>query len=587
MEAYQEEYIANLKELSGLPESHSRLEEIVDRNMKLLRENLFPLLDHLFQAGPEELAGLEEFAGALFDGRTALDIGLFCQIRRALLSRARQTRNRADMIRGLYWLGMGYNNICTQLIGLDWQVVESYMARMRLCFMEAAAYLKYFEEIEDDTTRGYIIRSRANVSLGQFKSAGEKIRLVKYTLQILQDKWYREKAPSLPWDRYLYLTHQQMAASISRNKENAMSPQDIVDVMESVYIVYEKQFEEAKKKGETPPARISFSYDSINYYCGLDTLDVLLGKMEILMEEASPADFSKENMYRLISLPAFYCNFLQDNPEKIPKRAEYVDSLYRRALEYVEHFPRASENELLFFYLRQLMIAFVETGTSISFGDFVQKLLRHFLPEIYTHSYIVGKTAGILCDLILKEEPGYFDDIESVREIMDPQKKRAEILDYAMKGGLLHDTGKVSLTGLYSLTARQWFEEEYEMAHLHTIAGGQRLAECPSTRKYAPIALGHHSWYDGSHGYPDSYVRLECSCRQLVDVIALTDWLDNVTNANYLYTGVQMSFEEALRMAISLEGKRFSPLLTARLRDQRVSVLLTRSFQEARQEAYK
>lgn len=586
MEAYQEEYIANLKELSGLPESRSRSEQTAEQNMKLLRENLFPLLDHLFQASPEELTSLEEFAGALFNGQTVLDIGLFCQIRRALLSKARQTRNRPDMIRQLYWLGMGYNNICTQLVGLAWQDVEGYMSQMRLCFMEAAAYLKYFEEIEDDTTRGYVIRSRANVSLGQFKSAGDKIRLVKYTLQILQDKWYREKAPSLPWDRYLYMTHQQMAASISRSKENTMSPQDIVDVMESVYIVYEKQFEESKKSGEAPPARISFSYDSINYYCGLITLDELLGKMEILIEEADTTGFSRENTYRLISLPAFYCNFLRDNPEKIPKRTEYIDSLTKRVLAYVERFPRASENELLFFHLRQLMTTFVETGTGVCYGDFIQKLLLRFLPEIYIHSYIVGKTASVLCDLILEEEPGYFDDIESVRQMTDPQQKRAEVLDYAMKGGLFHDVGKISFTSLYSMTARQWFEEEYEMAHLHTIAGGQRLSECLSTRKYAPIALGHHAWYDGSHGYPDSYVRLECSCRQIVDVIALIDWLDNVTDLNHLYTGVQMSFEEALTTAVSLEGKRFSPLLTARLRDHRVSDLLIQVFRQARQEAH-
>ena len=28
------------------------------------------------------------------------------------------------------------------------------------------------------------------------------------------------------------------------------------------------------------------------------------------------------------------------------------------------------------------------------------------------------------------------------------------------------------------------------------------------------MALGHHAWYDGSGGYPDSYVRLECPCRR-------------------------------------------------------------------------
>lgn len=600
MQTYQEEYISNLQKISELmalkksqsgsshvsngehSQAREHLEQIVSRNMLLLRKNLFPVLDHLFEAAADTIQELEEFAGKLFDGRRELDVGLFCQIRRALLSRARQVGNRNDMIRQLYWLGMGYNRISTKLIGLDWAEIEGYMSQMRLCFMEAAAYLKYFDEIRDIETKGYIIRSRANVALGQFKSSGDKIRLVKYTLQILQDESYREKAPELPWERYLYMTHQQMAASISRNKEKAMSPEDIVDVMESVYIVYEKQLKEATDRGENPPARTSFSYDSINYYCGLDTLDGLLEKMEVLIDAARPDDFSREGTYRLISLPAFYCNFLQDNPEKIPARTDYIDSLYERALDYVERFPQASENELLFFHVRQLMCTFVETETGIPYGDFVSKLLIRFLPDDYIHSYIVAKAAVELCTIIMEEEPCFFDDIEEICRIADPRKKLDTVLEYARNASLLHDIGKISFTSLYAQSARQWFEEEYEMAHLHTLVGEKNLAMRPSTRKYAPVALGHHSWYDGSHGYPASYRRLECAYRQMVDVIGLADWLDNVTDANHLYTGVQLTFEEALETAVSLEGKRFSPLLTARLRDRRVVERLERIYREER-----
>lgn len=259
MQAYQEEYIANLKEIAGLAlqgsqnarsfgaylecqlQCKEQEEKTAARNMKLLRDNLFPLLDCLFEADSRQLQNLEEFAGALFDGRNELDVGLFCQIRRALLSMARMQKDRNGIIRQLYWLGMGYNCYCTKLIGLDLPVADSYTSQMRLCFMEAAAYLKYFDEIHDSETKGYILRSRANVSLGQFKSPSEKIHLVKYSLQILQDKWYQEKAPELPWDRYIYMTHMQMAASLSRSKEKAMTPQDVADVMESVYVVHDRQ----------------------------------------------------------------------------------------------------------------------------------------------------------------------------------------------------------------------------------------------------------------------------------------------------------------------------------------------------------
>ena len=604
MQPYQEEYIANLKEISllsvhrgqdapcfeayleGQRQRRARMEQVVARNMSLLRENLFPLLDRLFEAGDAQLVELEEFAAALFDGRSELDVGLFRQIYRALLSRSRLQKSRNDMIRQLYWLGMGYNCLCTKLMGLE-GAADGYTSRMRLCFMEAAAYLKYFDEIEDSGTKGYILRSRANVALGQFKSPSEKIQMVKYTLKIMQDKEYQEKAPELPWNRYIYMTHLQMVASLSRSRERAMTPQDIAAVMESVYIVYQTQLAQAQERGERPPARISFSYDSINYYCGLDSLDGLLGRMELLMDRAEDDDYSSDGIYAMISLPAFYCNFLQENPEKVPERREYLDSLYRRATDYAERFPQPAENETLFFALRQMTIGFVETGSGLSYGDLLQRLLVRFLPEMYVHSHTVGRTAAAFCRIVLEEEPGFFDDMDSIREITDFHQKEDAVSDYAMKAGLFHDTGKISFPNLYSLTARQWFEEEYELASLHTQIGEDRLSRQPSTRPYAPVALGHHAWYDGSGGYPDSYVRLECPCRQMVDIIGLMDWLDNVTYTTHRYTGMKKTFPEAVREAIRLGGKRFSPLLTGRLEDPAVEHKLAEALEGSRREAYR
>lgn len=93
------------------------------------------------------------------------------------------------------------------------------------------------------------------------------------------------------------------------------------------------------------------------------------------------------------------------------------------------------------------------------------------------------------------------------------------------------------------------------MTRLHTVVGSSCLAERASTRHYAAIALGHHSWYDGSGGYPDSYKRLECPYRQMVDVIGLIDWIENVTDSKCLHTGVKMTFDEAIEADHSVRRK--------------------------------
>ncbi|MCI9190405.1 MAG: hypothetical protein HFH84_12500 [Lachnospiraceae bacterium] len=605
MQLYQQEYIANLKEIVMLTTGERREklsfeayleqsdrkrrrgEELVKRNMKLLREGLFPVLDHIYAADETEISELREFAGELTGGKEDLDGGLYCQIHKALLSLARMRKDRKEMIRELYCLGMGYYGLYNKLVGLERKEIQKYTSQMRLCFAEAAAYLKYFDEIEDTETRGFILRSRANMSLGQFNTPGEKIRMVKRTLEILQDKGFQEKEPGLPWDRYIFLTHQQMAASISYGRESTMTSRDVEDVMESVYIVYQRRFEEAAQRKQKMLLRPSFSYYVIEYFCGMFGIDGLLARMETLMDGADAADFSEEGMYGIISLPAFYSQYLNDYPDKIPGRAEYVRNLYRRAMEYVEAFPREEESEKLFLYLRQLPSTFVEVEGGILYKQFLLKILMRFAPEIYVHSKVVADAAVVFCRLIIDEEPDFFDDMDSIREIGEPLEKRQAILDYARECGMLHDVGKINFMNLYSQTARQWFEEEYEMAHLHTNVGAAWLGERESTSMYAPVALGHHCWYDGSHGYPETYHRLECPCRQMVDIIGMLDWINNVVDTATMYTGVEKSFREAVDAAIDLERRRFSPLLTARLRDKAIAEQMEKAFAEGRREAYR
>ena len=73
----------------------------------------------------------------------------------------------------------------------------------------------------------------------------------------------------------------------------------------------------------------------------------------------------------------------------------------------------------------------------------------------------------------------------------------------------------------------------------------------------------------------------------MVDVIGLIDWIDNSMTYAWLYGHAKKSFDEAIRDAVALEGKRFSPLLTARLRDQAVAEALRQAFRTARDDTYR
>ncbi|MBD5169454.1 MAG: hypothetical protein HDT20_04980 [Oscillibacter sp.] len=605
MRPYQQKYIDNVREIAALTERlkpgelvfeeyaallrerERQAAEKVKENLELLRRNLLPTVDHLFETTPEDLKDLEDFASQLRGNTETRDEGLFRLIHQALLSLARQRGDRNAMIRELYWLGMGYFDLSSKLVGLGLQHVAKYVSQMRLCFTEAAAYLKYFDEIDDTETRGYILRSRANMSLGLFKSPGEKIGQVRETLRIMQDESYQSKEPDLPWDRYIYTVHQQMATSISYRKEKVMTPEDMASIMDSAYIVYQRRIQETSEKHETPPLRWAFPYYAIEYYCGIYDMDHLLGRVEMLLDAADPADRSPDGMYGILSLPAFYCQYLLQYPERIPGREAYIDSLFRRAMNYADSFASSKEDRIPL-YIRHLSYMYLETSSGTPFGEFLQWMMLRFMPEVYLHSWMVGTAAKALCGLILEEEPEFFDDIPEICALTDPQKKRQQVLNDAMQSGLLHDIGKVSVLELSTRTVRQWQEEEYEVTCLHTAAGHLLLSERASTERFAPVALGHHAWYDGSaYGYPATYKRLECPSRQMVDVVGLIDWIEAVTNSDCSHTGIVMTFDEAVEEAIALEGRQFSPLLTARLRDKQVTEKIRQAFEAGRREAYR
>ena len=44
-------------------------------------------------------------------------------------------------------------------------------------------------------------------------------------------------------------------------------------------------------------------------------------------------------MYAMGSLPAFYSQYLQQYPELVPPRREYLQRLYRRTLDYMDASP--------------------------------------------------------------------------------------------------------------------------------------------------------------------------------------------------------------------------------------------------------
>ena len=183
MQPYQHEYIQNARRAreisdfrSGLGEgfdswyrlrreSETELKELKRKNTYLLNACLFPMLDGLHGARDEQLNELSEFADGLLDWKINLDPGIYVTVHDALLSLCRVRRDRNALIRELYKLGMGlyYQNRYLNSTDAKWS--SPFRFANEMAFTEAASYIRFFEELGDDETRGYVIRSLANIAL--------------------------------------------------------------------------------------------------------------------------------------------------------------------------------------------------------------------------------------------------------------------------------------------------------------------------------------------------------------------------------------------------------------------------------------
>jgi len=202
---YQEEYVSNTKEILGLgkkgpvpsgdfdvwfseiQEESARSARLKKRNMEILNSELFPLLDNLHAASEEQIQSLEEFADVLLDWKNNLDRGICVTIHDALLSLCRVRRDRNGIIRELYKLGMGLFYLNRMVMGIDSKATTSFYFENEMVFTEASSYLRFFDSIEDDATRGYILRALHNIAIC-VQGSKRKIAASSRMLNVINDE---------------------------------------------------------------------------------------------------------------------------------------------------------------------------------------------------------------------------------------------------------------------------------------------------------------------------------------------------------------------------------------------------------------
>ncbi len=591
MQAYQSRYAENLREIAELSdltrgtasgfdawyasrrEADDRIAALRRENTALLEQNLFPLLDELHGASPEQLRDLEAFGDVLMDWVTNLDVGVYVLIHDALLSLYRVRRERSGIIKELYKLGMGVYYLRRMVQGIAKEHVREYNFQNELLFTEAGSYVRFFAALPDEETKGYVVRSLANVAIAT-QDLKRRIAASARVLRLTQDEYYRSLAPGLPWDVFYRRTLQQMSANRDVLSRGNLSSEELAAVLDACHRVFTPE-----EGVENPNNRWLWPYYEMEYSCGFADLTTTLDRLERIIMSVEYNEYDESGMYGNIQLAVYYGRLMRDNPALCsePRRVRFLKKAYEKMLRSLLSFPVEKFTDQFRYTAALVYSGYFELPGVISYRELTRLLMQRFAGRLYVRSRRVGALLRCLCGAIEAEEPAFFDDIPFLSAIGERAEKRAALLDYAEGCGLYHDFGLIKMNAEQTELSRSLFDNEFQMHKLHTLSGHDDLAERASTAVFADIALGHHAWYDGSaEGWPASYVRNASPYRQMTDAVAVCAFLTE------RYEGdAEALFAEVLRQ----ERRRFSPLVTAYLTEPDLRAALT-AILEAGEESY-
>ncbi len=573
MLAYQEKYIENVKKIAELCDFYAvtapdfdswtakqrsnrqTAEQLRKENNDLLSTWLFPRLDDLHNTSAEEIAALEEFAAVLMDWNSNLDCGMYVLIHDALLRMYRIRKDRKNIIKELYMTGMGLYYQTRSILGVESERSRAFQFRNEMLFTEAASYLKFFEEIEDEATKGYIIRSVANVAIAT-PNLKKKVHASGLTLRIVQDDYYKNLAPSLPWATFLSRTHQQMSSNRRILSRGNLSPEELALVLESCQVVFKPE-----SVTDNPNIRWLWPYYEMEYSCGFVDLKTTMARMRQLIDSIPTDQYDVSSLYANVQLPLYYGRLIRDNASlrEDPAEIKFLAHAYQKAKQLMTTWP-SEKIDNYFAYAMSLMITDYQEMEGVeSYQNITTALMRRFGGQLYIEGTRVGNLMRLFAEAVYSANPAFFDDIPAFAKMKESEEKKQAVAEYAALCGLYHDFGLIKMNFEHTLNTRELFEDENLLYELHTISGHDDLAARPSTEMFADIALGHHAWYNGAKGYPQEYVRSESPYRQMTDLAAIVVYLSETGNR---------SLPDRIRDVLDEEGKRFSPLLTPYLTDK-------------------
>ena len=322
------------------------------------------------------------------------------------------------------------------------------------------------------------------------------------------------------------------------------------------------------------------------YYSG--QLDVASYRKILLdlYEKNSDYRFTVDAVFTNILLPYEYLLTYRDR-ELTEEDGRQLQWLYDQLLDYMYHLPGDGVYSPVMEYFSGILMDYIEVPQAMSFEEMGLRCMALLHPPTYVHSMMVGSLSRCLCEHLLKRNPGLFMGVQECKTVEEVKLYKKKIVDFCYHAACCHDFGKLPMIDMISIYGRKILDIEFSMLKHHTTLGAEMLKRHESTRDYAPIAIGHHRWYDGSKGYPEGYDVAHLQEKVIIDIVTVADCLDAATDTVGRSYSTGKKPDEIFLEIQEGAGTRYSPMIASMFADFRVREDLTHILNNTRRSDYR
>lgn len=198
---------------------------------------------------------------------------------------------------------------------------------------------------------------------------------------------------------------------------------------------------------------------------------------------------------------------------------------------------------------------------------YINAFIIYEQPQTFAHVTMVSRLCDVVLDAVIDHRPDLLHDVPGCATLVDTWKNAKELRAFMHNAAMFHDLGKNVIPIIVSNNFRRLTDEEFALIRLHSELSLPFLSINPKFQEYIDIALGHHKWYNGRGGYPESFDNVASPYRLLIDILTICDCADAATD----YFGRNYRNSKKFRNVLSEfdvgAGVRYNPDLVKLIHD--------------------